>query len=166
MFLGRTPRLTGLAAWAARRQSHRGIALRVSQGLPPVPAHRVPIAPKWKWTTRHARDRLMIERSKSQQQHADCTSIWVAGAWPVYRSRSGELPHPDFLPALGGRFLQMGFQPHRPERRPLLLREHRRQIPEFGLHFRGIGHRIRDFLAKEVAIPLAEPVNGHLERPL
>lgn|ERR1019366_8548231 len=34
-----------------------------------------------------------------------------------------------------------------------------------GLHFGGIGHRIGDFLAKEFAIPLAKPVNGHLERP-
>ena len=30
----------------------------------------------------------------------------------------------------------------------------------------GIGHSIRDFLAKEFAIPLAKPVNGHLERAL
>ena len=108
----------------------------------------------------------MIERSKSQQQHADCTSIWVAGAWPVYRSRSGELPQPDFLPARAGRFLQMGFQPHRPERRPLPLREQRRQIPEFGLHVRRISHRVCDFLANEFAIALAKPVNGHLDRSL
>ena len=30
----------------------------------------------------------------------------------------------------------------------------------------GIGHGIRDFLAKEFAIPLAKPVNRHLERSL
>src|ERR1035438_10004008 len=48
--------------------------------------------------------------------------------------------------------------------RPLLPRQHGRQKPEFGLHFGGIGHSIGDFLAKEFAIPLAKPVNGHLER--
>jgi len=46
----------------------------------------------------------------------------------------------------------------------LLPRKHGRQKPEFGLHFDGIGHSIGDFLAKEFAIPLAKPVNGHLER--
>ena len=50
--------------------------------------------------------------------------------------------------------------------RRLLPREHGRQIPEFGLYFRGIGDSIRDFLAKEVPIPLAKPVNGDLERSL
>jgi hypothetical protein len=48
----------------------------------------------------------------------------------------------------------------------LLPHEHGRQIPEFGFHFSGIGYSIRDFLAKELAIPLAKPVNGHLERSL
>jgi len=46
----------------------------------------------------------------------------------------------------------------------LLPRQHGRQVPQFGLHFGGIGHSIGDFLAKEFAIPLAKPVNGHLER--
>ena len=44
--------------------------------------------------------------------------------------------------------------------------QHGRQKPEFGLHFRGIGDSIGDFLAKEFAIPLAKPVNGHLQRSL
>jgi hypothetical protein len=48
----------------------------------------------------------------------------------------------------------------------LLPHEHGRQIPEFRFHFCGIGYGIRDFLAKEFAIPLAKPVNGHLERSL
>jgi hypothetical protein len=39
-----------------------------------------------------------------------------------------------------------------------------RQKSEFGLHFGGIGHSIGDFLAKEVAISLPEPMNGYLER--
>jgi hypothetical protein len=46
----------------------------------------------------------------------------------------------------------------------LLFRQHGRQKPEFGPHFGGIDHSIGDFLAKELAIPLAKPVNGHLER--
>jgi hypothetical protein len=33
-------------------------------------------------------------------------------------------------------------------------------------HIGGIDHGIRDFLAKEFAIPLAKPVNGDLERSL
>lgn len=49
---------------------------------------------------------------------------------------------------------------------PLLAREHGSQKPEFSFHFRGIGHGIRDFLAKEFAIPLAKPVNRNFERPL
>jgi hypothetical protein len=48
--------------------------------------------------------------------------------------------------------------------RQLLPREHRRQKPEFGFHFCGIGDGIRDFLAKEVAIPLSQPVDGDVER--
>jgi hypothetical protein len=52
----------------------------------------------------------------------------------------------------------------RPVSPPLLPCEGHRQIPEFGFHFGGIGHSIRDFLAQQVAIPLAKPVNGHLER--
>ena len=47
---------------------------------------------------------------------------------------------------------------------PLLPRQHGRQKPEFGLHLGGIGHSIGDFLAKEVAISLPEPMNGYLER--
>jgi hypothetical protein len=43
----------------------------------------------------------------------------------------------------------------------LLPHVHGRQIPEFGFHFCGIGYSIRDFLAKELTIPLAKPVNGH-----
>jgi hypothetical protein len=50
--------------------------------------------------------------------------------------------------------------------RPLLPREHGRQKPEFGLHFRGIGNGVCDFLAKDFAIAPAKPVNGNLERPL
>jgi hypothetical protein len=46
----------------------------------------------------------------------------------------------------------------------LLSRQHGCQIPEFGLHFGGIGDSIRDLLAKKFAIPLAKPVNGYLER--
>ena len=45
----------------------------------------------------------------------------------------------------------------------LLAGEHGHQITEFRLYFRGIGHSIRDFLAKEFAVPLAKPVNGYLE---
>ena len=40
------------------------------------------------------------------------------------------------------------------------------QKPEFGLHFGGIVHGIRDFLAKEFAVPLAKPVYRDFERPL
>ena len=47
---------------------------------------------------------------------------------------------------------------------PVVL-EHRRQIPDFGFHFDGVGHGIGDFLTKKVSVPLAEPVNRHLERP-
>src|SRR5712691_3003935 len=50
--------------------------------------------------------------------------------------------------------------------RPLLPRQHGRQKAEFGLHFGGIGHSVGDFLTKEFPIPLAKPVNGHLERSL
>src|SRR5262245_63266657 len=39
-------------------------------------------------------------------------------------------------------------------------------MPELGFHISGIEHSIRDFLAKEFAIPLAKPVNGDLERSL
>jgi hypothetical protein len=39
-----------------------------------------------------------------------------------------------------------------------------RKKPELGLHFGGIGHSFRDFLAKKCAIPLAKPVNGYQER--
>ena len=46
----------------------------------------------------------------------------------------------------------------------LLPGQRGRQIPEFGLHFGGIGYNIGDLLSKEFAIPLAKPVNGHLER--
>jgi hypothetical protein len=49
---------------------------------------------------------------------------------------------------------------------PLFPRQNGGQIPEFGFHFGGIGHRIRDFLAEEFAVPLAKPVNGHFERSL
>ena len=38
------------------------------------------------------------------------------------------------------------------------------QKPEFGLHFRRIGPSVGDFLAEELAIALAKPVNSHLER--
>src|ERR1700756_3851827 len=41
----------------------------------------------------------------------------------------------------------------------LLARQHGSQKPEFGFHFRGIGHGIGDLLAKEFTIPLAKPVN-------
>jgi hypothetical protein len=37
----------------------------------------------------------------------------------------------------------------------LVLREQSRQIPQFRLHFGRIRDRIRDFLTKEFAIPLA-----------
>jgi hypothetical protein len=47
---------------------------------------------------------------------------------------------------------------------PLLPRQNGFQIPEFGFHFAGIGHSIGDFLAEELAVPLAKPVNGHFER--
>jgi hypothetical protein len=40
------------------------------------------------------------------------------------------------------------------------------QKAEFRIHFGGVGHSLRDFLAKEFAIPLAKPVNGDLERSL
>ena len=53
-----------------------------------------------------------------------------------------------------------------PEAGPLLPREHHCQIPELGFDFCRIGHCIRDFLAKEVAIPLAKPVNRDFESPL
>src|SRR5215471_14275456 len=48
----------------------------------------------------------------------------------------------------------------------LVSGEHGRQVTEFGFHFGGIGYRIRNFLAKELAIPLAKPMNSHFERPL
>src|SRR5262245_47279649 len=48
----------------------------------------------------------------------------------------------------------------------LLPRQHGCQKPEFGLHFVRIGHRIGDLLAKEFAIPLAQPMNGDFERAL
>jgi hypothetical protein len=38
------------------------------------------------------------------------------------------------------------------------------QIPEFGFHFCRIGYRLRDLLPEEVAVALAEPMNGDLER--
>ena len=47
----------------------------------------------------------------------------------------------------------------------LISRQRASQKPEFGLHLRRIGHSIRDFLAKEFAIPLSKPVNRHLKRP-
>ena len=47
----------------------------------------------------------------------------------------------------------------------LFPREHGREMLELGFHIRGIGHSIRDLLAKEFAIPLAKPVNSHLQRP-
>src|SRR6516164_817031 len=40
------------------------------------------------------------------------------------------------------------------------------QMPEFGLHRGGIGHSIRDLLAKKFAIPFTKPVNRYLQRPL
>jgi hypothetical protein len=46
----------------------------------------------------------------------------------------------------------------------LFARRHGSQKPQFGLHFRGIGHSIRDLLAQEFAIPLAKSVNRHFER--
>src|SRR5688572_5093600 len=49
---------------------------------------------------------------------------------------------------------------------PLLARQHGSQKSEFGFHFCGIGHRIRDFLSKEFAISLAKPVNRDFERSL
>ena len=48
----------------------------------------------------------------------------------------------------------------------LVACQHSSQKPELRLHFRGIGHRIRDFLAKEFAVPLAKPVNRDFERSL
>src|SRR5437764_8446568 len=52
--------------------------------------------------------------------------------------------------------------------RSALLFPHQRgpQESEFGFHFRRIGHCLRNLLAEEVAIALAEPVNGHFERSL
>ena len=44
------------------------------------------------------------------------------------------------------------------------LRQHSRQKPEFGIHIRGVGYGIGDFLAKEFTIPLAKPVNRDFER--
>src|SRR5688572_8733099 len=49
---------------------------------------------------------------------------------------------------------------------PLSSRQRSRQISEFGFHLFAIGQRLRDLLPEEVAIPLAEPVNGDLERAL
>jgi hypothetical protein len=48
----------------------------------------------------------------------------------------------------------------------LFPHEHGRQMPELGFHIGGISHSIRNFLAKEFAIPLAKPVNRNLERSL
>ena len=48
--------------------------------------------------------------------------------------------------------------------RALPPRQRGRQKPEFGLHFGGVGDSVRDFLAKEFAIPLAKPVNRNFER--
>lgn len=48
--------------------------------------------------------------------------------------------------------------------RPLLSREHGRQISEFGLYLRGIGNSVCNFLTKEVAITLAKTVNRDFER--
>src|SRR5436190_1845145 len=39
-------------------------------------------------------------------------------------------------------------------------------MPELGFHLGGIAHGIRDFPAKEFAIPLSKPVNRHLKRSL
>ena len=52
--------------------------------------------------------------------------------------------------------------------RSALLFPHQRgrQESEFRFHFRRIGHCLRNLLAEEVAIALAEPVNGHFERSL
>jgi hypothetical protein len=47
---------------------------------------------------------------------------------------------------------------------PLLPREHSRQIPQFGLYFCGIGDSVRDFLAKELAVTFAKPVDGYFQR--
>src|ERR1700676_2454928 len=46
----------------------------------------------------------------------------------------------------------------------LLPCQHIRQKPEFGLDFSGVGNSIRNCLAKEFAVSLAKPENGHLER--
>ena len=51
------------------------------------------------------------------------------------------------------------------DREQLFACEHSRQIPELGFDLGGIGHRIRDLLAKDFAIALPEPMNGHLKRP-
>ena len=47
----------------------------------------------------------------------------------------------------------------------LVARQRGSQKPEFGLHLCGIGHSIRDFLAKQFAVPLAKPVNRNFEAP-
>src|ERR1700753_264423 len=49
-------------------------------------------------------------------------------------------------------------------KRPFLFGQYLAQKPELRLNFCGIGHGIGDFLAQELAIPLAQPVNGYLER--
>src|SRR5262249_1720500 len=49
---------------------------------------------------------------------------------------------------------------------PLFACQHGSQESEFGFHFGRIGHRIGDLLAKEFAIPLAQPMNGDFERAL
>jgi hypothetical protein len=62
------------------------------------------------------------------------------------------------VPDITGRERPWG-KPSTTRCRPLLACQHGGQIPEFGLHIGGIGDSIRNFPAKEVAIPLAKPVN-------
>src|SRR5690349_11416453 len=72
------------------------------------------------------------------------------GRWPKMRPRSEVQKRAAWAASIG----------------QLFPREHGRQMPELGFHIGGIDHSIRDFLAKEFAIPLAKPVNGDLERSL
>ena len=93
---------------------------------------------------------------------------------PVYQTVPGKLPiirlcrhskaEVGFAPGMAKKQDQKNSAAKLSSLSVLLSRQHGRQKPEFGLHFDGIGYSIGDFLAKEFAIALAKPVNGHLER--
>ena len=118
------------------------------------------------WARRFTLSRLSVSQRSLQTSFDDCCSKEsVVATW---RSIPSTVRRRSASPCERRRSCLKGWKPSAGQRMslPLSPRQRSRQISEFGFHVFAIGQRLRDLLPEDVAIPLAEPVNGDLERAL